>query len=48
MTKTKDFVIRIRFEDFRRVKQLIKPYPKETMANYFERIVNRIEEKEGN
>lgn len=41
--KTKDFVIRIRWDDFRRLKQLIRPYPKETMANYFERIVNRVD-----
>ncbi len=44
MTKTKDFTIRITFKDYCRVKRLIKPYPCESMANYFNRIVNKIEE----
>ena len=42
--RTKDFTIRIRWEDFKRMKRLIKPYPNESMANYFGRIVDRIED----
>lgn len=45
MTKEKDFTIRITLADFRRVKRLIRPYPDESMAHYFGRIVNKLEEQ---
>jgi len=43
MTITKDFTIRITWADWQRVKRLIRPYPGETIAHYFNRIVNRVE-----
>lgn len=43
MTKTEDFTMRIRLSDYRRAKRIMKPYPKETMANYFERLVDKLE-----
>ena len=41
--KTKDFVIRIRYEDFKRAKRLLRPYPNESMANWFERLTKHLE-----
>ncbi len=46
MTKTQDFTIRITLEDYRRAKRLIKPYPNESMANWFNRLVNKIERRD--
>lgn len=43
--KTEDFTIRINLEDWKELKRLIRPYPKESVANYFHRVVNRLEIK---
>jgi len=44
MTRTEDMIIRIRLEDYRRCKRIVRPYPKETMANYFQRLANKLED----
>lgn len=43
MTKKQDIIIRINLEDYRRAKRYLKPYPNESMANYFKRLVAKIE-----
>jgi len=42
MTKTEDFTIRIRLSDWKRLRRYIRSYPNESVANYFERVVDRI------
>ena len=37
------FTPRMYIKDFRRLKRLIPPRKDETLANYFNRVVNRIE-----
>ena len=44
MTKTEDITIRINLEDYRRCKRILRPYPNESVANYFNRLVNKLEE----
>ena len=41
--KTEDFVIRIRYEDLKRAKRILRPYPNESMANWFERLIKKFE-----
>ena len=42
MTKTKDFTIRITWADWKRLRRYIRAYPGESVAHYFERVVDRI------
>jgi len=44
MTKQEDIIIRIRLEDYRRCKRIIRPYPNESAANYFKRVVDKLED----
>lgn len=43
MTKTEDFTIRITLADYRRAKRFVRPYPNESMANWFARLINKLE-----
>ena len=42
--KTKDLIIRITWKDYRRAKRFCRPYPDESVAHWFERLVNKIED----
>ena len=42
MTKQEDITIRITLADWKRIRRYIRAYPGESVAHYFERIVDRI------
>ena len=45
MLQTKDLIIRINLKDYRRAKRYLRPYPSESVAHYFNRLINKIEEQ---
>lgn len=44
MTKTEDITIRINLADYRRCRRIFRNYPNESAANYFRRLVDKLEE----
>jgi len=41
--KTKDLIIRITMKDYRRARRLLRPYPNESVANWFHRLADKLE-----
>lgn len=38
-----DIIIRINLQDLKKVKRYLRPYPSESMAHYFQRLAEKIE-----
>jgi hypothetical protein len=41
--KTKTIAIRINWEDYKKAKREVRPYPNESLANWFSRLIKKLE-----